>query len=74
MRALFGLVALLVMTTASWALSLGDISNQEASGGIKEALSQGVDAAVSSPGKVDGFLGNDKVRIPLPGALERARN
>ena len=57
------------------ALSLGDlagISNTEASSGLKTALEQGALAAVGLLGKPDGFLGNPKVRIPLPGYLEDA--
>ncbi len=72
MRAILGFLTLLVVSTASWALSLGDITNQEASGGLKEALTQGVSSAVASLGKADGFLGNDKVKIPMPGALAKA--
>lgn len=71
MRKIFALIAMLVASTAAFALSLGDITNQEASGGLKEALSQGVDAAVKSLGKTDGFLKNKKVKIPLPSALEK---
>ncbi len=57
------------------ALGLGDlagISNTDASNGLKTALEKGVIAAVVSLGKADGFLGNPKVRIPLPGYLEDA--
>lgn len=54
------------------ALSLGDLSNAEASQGLKAALEKGALAAVNLLGKTDGFLGNDKVRIPLPGFLEDA--
>lgn len=57
------------------ALSLGDlsgISNADASAGLKTALEKGAVAAVALLGKTDGFLGNPKVRIPLPGYLEDA--
>ncbi|MEO7401261.1 MAG: DUF4197 domain-containing protein [Polaromonas sp.] len=54
------------------ALSLGDISNADASKGLKAALEKGALAAVSLLGRADGFLGNPKVRIPLPGYLEDA--
>jgi hypothetical protein len=53
----------------AWALSLSDLSNQDAAQGIRVALEKGATAAVSLP---DGFLGNPKVRIPLPGYLEDA--
>jgi hypothetical protein len=57
------------------ALSLSDlsgISNTEASTGLKAALEKGAEAAVSLLGKPDGFMGNPKVRIPLPGYLDDA--
>ena len=57
------------------AVSLGDlsgISNADASIGLKTALEKGATAAVALLGKNDGFFGNPKVRIPLPGYLEDA--
>jgi hypothetical protein len=54
------------------ALTLGDLTDAEASDGLKTALEKGALAAVSLLGRKDGFLGNDKVRIPLPGFLEDA--
>jgi hypothetical protein len=54
------------------ALSLGDITNAQASQGLKLALEKGAVAAVQSLGQTNGFMGNDKVRIPLPGHLGNA--
>jgi hypothetical protein len=54
------------------ALGLADLSNAEASQGLKTALQQGALAAVELLGKPDGFLNNPKVRIPLPGFLADA--
>jgi hypothetical protein len=54
------------------ALSLNDLTNTEASQGLKAALEKGAQTAVSLLGRPDGFLGNAKVRIPLPGFLEDA--
>ncbi len=54
------------------ALSLADLTDGEASQGLKTALEKGALAAISLLGRKDGFLGNDKVRIPLPGFLEDA--
>ena len=54
----------------AYALSLGDLSNADASQGLKTALEKGAIAAVNLLGKTDGFLGNEKVRIPLPGFLD----
>jgi hypothetical protein len=63
--------ALLLFPVAAWALSLGDISNADATSGLKEALSQGAGKAIDMLGKTDGFLGNPQVKIPLPGALAK---
>ena len=51
-------------------VGLAGISNQDASAGLKTALEKGALAAVGLLGKTDGFFGNDKVRIPLPGFLQ----
>ena len=57
---------------SSHALSLSDLSDSQASQGLKAALDKGARAAVATLGQPNGFLGNDKVRIPLPGYLEDA--
>ena len=74
-----GTLGTLILATYSQAhaLSLGDlggVTNAEASSGLKTALEKGALAAVALLGKEDGFLGNPKVRIPLPGYLEDASN
>lgn len=51
----------------AWALS-----EAEATQGLRAALERGAIAAVDLLGRSDGFLGNPKVRIPLPGFLEDA--
>ena len=65
-----------LLTWAAWrhahALSINDLSNADASKGLKNALEKGIVMAVAALGKTDGFLGNPKVRIPLPGYLEDA--
>ena len=53
----------------SWALSLSDLTNADASSGIKAALTQGAQVAVSQLGQQGGFLNNPQLRIPLPGYL-----
>lgn len=67
-------LGILILTTyqQAYALSLGDISNAQASQGLRAALEKGAQSAVSLLGRPDGFLGNAKVRIPLPGYLENA--
>lgn len=56
----------------AWALSLADLSDRDATAGIRTALEKGALAAVALLGRTDGFLGNPKVRIPLPAYLEDA--
>lgn len=71
-RLLLGLVMGFWLAAGAHALSLDDITGQEAGGGLKEALTQGAGKAVDLLGRTDGFLGNPKVKIPLPGAMEKA--
>lgn len=71
-RPLFA-IALAVVASTALAFSLGDLSNQEASSGLKAALDKGATVAVSKLGVENGFLNNDKVKIGLPGILEQAR-
>ncbi|MBC7547520.1 MAG: DUF4197 domain-containing protein [Polaromonas sp.] len=59
----------------AYALSISDLSgvtNEEANSGLKTALEKCAVAAIALLGRTDGFLGNPKVRIPLPGYLENA--
>ncbi len=75
MKRLLGpILALFLTLTAALAQAgaLDAISSGDASAGVKEALAKGADYAVASLGKDNGFLGNSKVRIPLPGYLQKA--
>jgi len=49
-----------------------DVGEGDAALGVRTALEQGAAAAVGLLGRPDGFLGNPKVRIELPGALNDA--
>jgi hypothetical protein len=51
---------------------LAGISNKDQIGSLKQALTQGAETAVRNLAKQDGYLGNDKVRIPLPDSLQKA--
>ncbi len=72
-RSIALLIPLSLLAASAYALSLDDISNKDASGGLKAALETGSAQAVSKLGAEGGFLNNDKVRIPLPKILEQAR-
>ena len=73
-RLLAPIFALFLTFTAAGvsAAGLDAISTGDASAGVKEALAKGADYAVASLGKENGFLGNSKVKIPLPGYLQKA--
>lgn len=53
------------------ALDLSSITQTDASAAVKAALQKGVESAVASLGKADGFLGNPEVKIPLPSSLQK---
>jgi hypothetical protein len=61
-------------TQKAYALSLSDLSNADASTGLKVALEKGAMSAINALGASNGFLGNEKVRIQLPGYLQDAAN
>lgn len=73
MRKLLAALGFVLFTTHANALGVSDLTNTEASGGLKEALTQGVGKAISSLGTTDGFLGNSEVKIPLPSSLKKAQ-
>lgn len=74
-RLLAPVFALLLSLSATvTAAGLDAISSGDASAGVKEALATGADYAVASLGKSNGFLGNSKVKIPLPSYLQKAES
>ena len=53
------------------ALDLSSFSNKDQVGSLKQALTQVAETAVKNLAKENGYLGNDKVRIPLPENLQK---
>jgi len=72
MRHLVAIFGFVLFTTHANALSVNELTNAEASGGLKEALIQGAGKAVGQLSAVDGFLGNKEVKIPLPETMQKA--
>jgi hypothetical protein len=68
-RAVFTALALTFALSA--AAQLESISRQDAVAGLKAALEKGSQAAVVALGRPDGFLGNERVKIPLPESIAR---
>lgn len=60
-----------LIASGASALGVSDLSNTEASNGLKEALIQGAGKAVGQLSQTDGFFGNKEVKIPLPDALKK---
>ena len=71
MRTIIGFLAWLIISVPSFAVGLEELSNRDAVSGLKDALTQGSAAAIGKLGVENGFLGNEKVKIPLPDALKR---
>jgi hypothetical protein len=73
MKTILGFLTAAVILAAFPArgVDLSSLTNQEASTGLKDALSQGAGKAVELLGRQGGFLDNPKVKIPLPDNLRR---
>lgn len=59
-------------TRPASAAGLASFSNKDQIASLKQALTQGAETAVMNLAKENGYLGNDKVRIPLPESLQKA--
>ena len=62
---------LCLVTSLPAAAGIADISNADAVGGLKQALTDGSAAAVKLLGAENGYFANPKVRIPLPPSLQK---
>jgi hypothetical protein len=60
--------------TAQAVSNLAGFSNSDQITSLKQALVQGAETAVTNLAKENGYLGNNKVRIPLPETLQKADN
>ena len=58
-----------VLADPLWAAGFNEADAAQA---VRAAMARGANAAVALLGRNDGFLGNPKVRIPLPGVLADA--
>ncbi len=65
-------LAAFLVSSAAFAAGLDDITNRDAVNGLKQALTNGAQAAVAKLGKQDGFMNDSRIKIPLPPSLKRA--
>ncbi len=73
-RAIVGVLAGVVICGQGAAQNLASITNQDAVQGLKDALVQASGKAVSQLSAPNGFLGNDRVKIPLPDSIRRVES
>ncbi|WEJ71016.1 DUF4197 domain-containing protein [Pseudomonas sp. PSE14] len=66
------LLAGALLSVNAFALSLSDLSQSDASAGLKDALTQGSQVAVRQLSQPGGFSNDPQVRIELPGKLGKA--
>lgn len=71
MRAILVFIFSTFLSVTASAAGIDALSNKDAIGGLKQALTQSAGAAVGKLGATDGFLGNPKVKIPLPESLQK---
>ncbi|BCT68575.1 DUF4197 domain-containing protein [Nitrosospira sp. NRS527] len=71
MRTITVFIIWLVVFIPACATGNGPVSDEDTTSALKQALTQSADVAVDKLGVADGFLSNPKVKIPLPGALQK---
>ena len=65
-------VCVVAIGVPAHAAGVDQLSGKDAASGLKEALLKGADAAIGQLGKPDGFLGDKRVKIPLPESARAA--
>ena len=71
MRSITAFLVWFFVSMPAMAAGIGTLSDEEATDGLKQALTQSASIAVDKLGVANGFLENPKVRIPLPGPLQK---
>ena len=67
-----GIACVLAFSLQTSAAGINGLSAGDTASGLKEALTRGADVAVSQLGKKNGFLGDKRVKIPLPKSAQTA--
>lgn len=71
MRSITAFLVWFFVSMPAMAAGIGTLSDEDATDGLKQALTQSASTAVDKLGVANGFLENPKVRIPLPGPLQK---
>ena len=69
---ILGIVCALAFSAQAIAAGIEDLSKKDTASGLKEALTRGAEAAVAQLGQPNGFLGDARVKIPLPKSAQAA--
>jgi len=69
---LFSIAFALAASVSAQAAPIADLSNKDAAAGLKEALVKGAESAIGKLGRSNGFLGDPRVKIPLPESARAA--
>jgi len=67
-------LGLVVIAGAASASTVDALSSKEAASGLRAALAQGIDVAVTQLGAKNGFLNDPTVAIPLPPPFNKAES
>jgi Protein of unknown function (DUF4197) len=71
MRTITAFFVWFFVSMPAMAMGIGALSDEDVAAGLKQALTQGASVAVDKLGIANGFLENPKVKIPLPGPLQK---
>lgn len=71
MKTMWKILGLLMICGQAVAADIASLTTGEMAGGLKETLTKSAVAAVGKLGQENGFLNNEKVKIPLPDSLAR---
>ena len=66
------IVCVLLFCAQASAVGINDLTSKDTASGLKEALTRGAELAVGQLGKPNGFLGDARVKIPLPESARAA--
>ena len=69
---MLSIVCALGFAAPARAAGVDDLSSKDTASGLKEALARGAETAVGQLGKADGFMGDARVKIPLPESARAA--
>ncbi len=71
---LLGCTAQQIQQTLDSYLGSDSLTTEQVAGGLKEALIKGISEGSESASKVNGYLGNPKIRIPFPPDVQKVED